>query len=65
VRRFVVRRLAQAVLVVFGVSLVVFCVVRLSGDPTYLMLSPNATEEDRRRERQAKELMFHKLALLH
>jgi peptide/nickel transport system permease protein len=49
VRRFVVRRLAQAVLVVFGVSLVVFCVVRLSGDPTYLMLSPNATEEDRRR----------------
>jgi peptide/nickel transport system permease protein len=49
VRRFVVRRLVQAVLVVFGVSLVVFCVVRLSGDPTYLMLSPNATEEDRRR----------------
>ena len=48
-RRFVVRRLVQAVLVVFGVSLVVFCVVRLSGDPTYLMLSPNATEEDRRR----------------
>lgn len=48
-RSFIGRRLAQAVLVVFGVSLVVFFVIRLSGDPTYLMLPPNATEEDRAR----------------
>jgi peptide/nickel transport system permease protein len=48
-RSFIVRRLAQAVLVVFGVSLVVFFVIRLSGDPAYLMLPPTATEEDRAR----------------
>jgi peptide/nickel transport system permease protein len=47
VRRFVVRRLAQAVLVVTGVSLVVFLVIRLTGDPAYLMLSPDASEADR------------------
>ena len=32
---------------VVGVSLVVFFVIRLSGDPTYLLLPPTATEEDR------------------
>jgi ABC-type dipeptide/oligopeptide/nickel transport system permease component len=48
-RTFIGRRLAQAVLVVFGVSLVVFFVIRLSGDPTYLMLPPNATDDDRAR----------------
>jgi peptide/nickel transport system permease protein len=48
-RRFVVRRLSQAVLVVVGVSLVVFLVIRLSGDPGYLLLPPNATEADRAR----------------
>ena len=46
-RRFVLRRLAQAVLVVTGVSLVVFLVIRLTGDPAYLMLSPDASEADR------------------
>jgi ABC-type dipeptide/oligopeptide/nickel transport system permease component len=53
-RTFIGRRLAQAVLVVFGVSVVVFFVIRLSGDPTYLMLPPNATDEDR--VRFAREL---------
>lgn len=48
-RRFIVRRLGQAVLVVVGVSLVVFLVIRLSGDPAYLLLPPNATEADRAR----------------
>jgi peptide/nickel transport system permease protein len=47
VRQFLARRLAQAALVVVGVSLVVFFVIRLSGDPTYLLLPPTATEEDR------------------
>lgn len=46
-RRYVARRLAQAILVVLGVSLVVFVVIRLSGNPAYLMLSPNATEAER------------------
>jgi peptide/nickel transport system permease protein len=49
VRGFVVRRLLQATLVVFGVSLVVFCVIRLSGDPALLLLPPDATEADRAR----------------
>jgi peptide/nickel transport system permease protein len=49
VRRFIVRRLGQAVLVVVGVSLVVFLIIRLSGDPSYLLLPPNATEADRAR----------------
>ena len=46
-QRYVARRLAQAILVVLGVSLVVFVVIRLSGNPAYLMLSPNATEAER------------------
>src|SRR4029453_4314898 len=41
------RRVAQAVLGVVGVSLVVFFVIRLSGDPTFLLLSADATEADR------------------
>ena len=48
-RRFLLRRLGQAVLVVVGVSLVVFFVIRLSGDPIYLLLPPTATEADRAR----------------
>ena len=38
-----------AILVIAGVSLVVFFVIRLSGDPTYLLLSAEATEADRAR----------------
>lgn len=43
---YVVRRLAQAVLVVFGVVLVVFLLTFLSGDPALLLLPPDATRED-------------------
>jgi len=49
VRRYILRRLAQAILVIVGVSLVVFFVIRLSGDPTFLLLSAEATEGDRAR----------------
>ena len=48
-RRYILRRLAQAVLVVVGVSLVVFFVIRLGGDPTFLLLAADATESDRAR----------------
>ena len=48
-RRFVLRRLSQVVLVVVGVSLVVFLVIRLTGDPAYLLLPPDASEADRAR----------------
>jgi len=49
---FIISRLLQSVLVVLGVSLVVFMILRLSGDPSYLMLPPEATEADRIRFRQ-------------
>ena len=48
-RRYIFRRLAQAILVIVGVSLVVFFVIRLSGDPTFLLLSAEATDADRAR----------------
>ncbi len=42
----IVRRLLLSVFVVFGVTVVVFTVIRLSGDPTGLMLPPEASEAD-------------------
>lgn len=43
--QFIVRRLLLSVFVVFGVTVVVFTVIRLSGDPTGLMISPDASAE--------------------
>ncbi len=40
------RRLAQSVLVVFGVTLVTFTTLHLGGDPTYLYVSEHANEEE-------------------
>ena len=41
----IIRRLLQGLLVVFGVTIVIFMVIRLiPGDPTRLM-APNASEE--------------------
>ena len=45
--QFVLRRLFQGVLVVFGVSATVFIVTRLAGDPVSLMLPLSATEAQR------------------
>lgn len=44
--RFFVRRLAQAVLVVFGVLLLVFLIMQLTGDPAALMLPPDSPAAD-------------------
>jgi peptide/nickel transport system permease protein len=44
--QFIVRRLFLSVFVIFGVTVVVFMVVRLSGDPAALMISPDASAED-------------------
>jgi peptide/nickel transport system permease protein len=44
--RFILRRLGQAVIVLFGLSLLVFFMVRLSGDPARLMMSREASAED-------------------
>lgn len=49
---FALRRLATAALVVLGVSLIVFCLTFLSGDPAVLMLPPNATADEIREFRQ-------------
>lgn len=40
------KRLLQAVLTIIGVLVVSFCLVRLSGDPTTLLVSENASAED-------------------
>ncbi len=43
---YIIRRCAQAVVVVFGVSLVVFLLARLApGDPVTLMLSETASPQ--------------------
>src|SRR6478609_4674499 len=50
---FVIRRLAQSVLTIAGVLAASFFLVRLSGDPTSLLLPPEATPEDVTRLREA------------
>ena len=44
--QYILRRLLLSVFVVAGVTVVVFMVIRLSGDPTALMISPDASAED-------------------
>ncbi len=43
---FLARRLFEAIAVLIGISLVVFVISRLSGDPAALMLPPEASDED-------------------
>jgi len=43
--QYILRRLLQAILVLFGVLTVVFIILRLTGDPVRLMLGENASEE--------------------
>jgi peptide/nickel transport system permease protein len=45
--RFVARRIAQGVIVIFGVTVVVFVVTRLIGDPVQVMLPLEATPAER------------------
>lgn len=44
--RFLLRRLASAALVVFGVVTVIFVLARLLGDPVTLMIQPGMTPQD-------------------
>src|SRR5213593_1874950 len=50
---YVTRRLLQSLLVLFGVSFVVFFILHLTGDPALLLLPPDATAEDIQRFREA------------
>jgi len=43
---YILRRLFQSILVLFGVITVVFFILRLTGDPVRLMLPETASEED-------------------
>jgi len=52
-KTFLIRRLLQSLLVLLGVSLVVFLILHLTGDPTLLLLPPDATAEEIQRFRQA------------
>ena len=45
---YLLRRLAQSVLVLLGVSFVVFLILYLTGDPALVLLPPDATAEDLR-----------------
>jgi ABC-type dipeptide/oligopeptide/nickel transport system permease component len=49
---YLVRRLLQSVLVLFGVSVVVFLILHLTGDPALLLLPPDATADDVAKFRQ-------------
>lgn len=44
---YVLRRLGQSAITVLLVTLIIFVIVRQVGDPTHLMLPPEATEADR------------------
>ena len=45
-QRFLIRRLGQVVVTIFGVLTLIFFLQRLTGDPTYLLLPETATRED-------------------
>jgi peptide/nickel transport system permease protein len=53
VRVFLVRRFLQSLLVLLGISFVVFGILYLTGDPTLVLLPPDATAEDVQRFREA------------
>jgi peptide/nickel transport system permease protein len=44
--RYALKRLVMALICLFGVSVIVFTAVRLTGDPTVLLLPEDAKEED-------------------
>jgi ABC-type dipeptide/oligopeptide/nickel transport system permease component len=47
VRRFILRRVAQSVLLLFVLALIIFALARVSGNPADLLLREDATQEDR------------------
>src|SRR5919204_6325703 len=51
-RRYLIRRLARTIFALWGISTIVFIVMRLSGDPAVLLLPQEANVEDVRRLRQ-------------
>jgi peptide/nickel transport system permease protein len=52
-KTFLLRRLAQSLLVLFGISFVVFAILHLTGDPVLVLLPPDASTEDVLKLREA------------
>jgi ABC-type dipeptide/oligopeptide/nickel transport system permease component len=52
-RTFLLRRLAQSLVVLLGVSFVVFAILYLTGDPALVLLPPDASADDVKRFREA------------
>ena len=64
-QRFVLRRLAQSVLLLFVLALVIFAMARVSGNPADLLLREDATQEDRAHFLHALGLEQNQLWYLH
>lgn len=45
-KKYILKRLLQSIICLFGVTVIVFSLSRISGDPVQLMASPESTEED-------------------
>src|SRR4051812_32464078 len=54
--RFLAIRLFHAIFVVLGATLIVFCLIRLTGDPAALLAPPSSTQAD-------IDLLRHQLGL--
>ncbi len=50
--RYLLKRLGQYIIVLFGVTLIIFVISRLSGDPVALLVSPDAPPEVRQALRE-------------
>ena len=46
-KKFLFKRILQSIITLIGVTIIVFCIVRLSGDPTNVLLPLDAPEEVR------------------
>ena len=47
VKQYLLKRIAQSLIVIIGIGAIVFVITHLTGDPTDLLLPQEATEEDR------------------
>jgi peptide/nickel transport system permease protein len=45
-KKYILKRLFQALICLIGVTIIIFSLTRISGDPVLLMVSPEATKED-------------------
>ena len=61
--KYMLRRILQMIPVLLIITIITFLFVNLSGDPTAMLLPPEATEEDRQVYAKAKEI-FDKMALV-